>query len=487
MTFKNTSSERTLWLIILIISIIYIFRFFFYASNDDEGMIAEWAYWIINEGHARSTLAEPLGVGFDDRITVYHKLMTWLAIPLIWMFGMKVYPLKVLIFCFFLFLLFIAFKYFKKADTKNTKLHFALFLLFYSLNARVFEFSFVYRPEIILSSLGITSFYFLKVSMDENNKQASALAGLFSGLAFLTHLNGVVYLMAGFFLYLFNKKYNQLFWYTLIGGITILFYFVDMLDTNIIQAISHDLFNSPDVNNNKFTIWSPFIKILNEHQRLFQSPIEISLSILVILSLSFSKKSFFIKHKLLLSYLALIVFLMGALATGKNPKYMLIYVPFIVLVVVHRFREWNTLHSLKQKALIFFTIFYFIIQGIYIGKVFNRAYDLDNVNTKIAKNIPDNARVLAHNNLIFKGIDNFYIHSYFTFSWTKFNKNGENFEQFLNYAKSINDDYVIVTPYFTPAKYLKEIEFNKIMVGDSLHGFVVTQKDSDYAVFKTIK
>jgi hypothetical protein len=254
--------------------------------NDDEGMIAEWAYWLLHDGHAASKVMEPFGAGFHERITVYHKLTAWLALPSIYLFGMKLLPLKIIVFMFFVLLCFVAYKY-TQTEPGQKKWFFIWFILLYALNARVFEFAFTFRPEIIMSALGFTGFFFIKRGIDHKKYTYIMWSGIFSGLAFLSHLNGISYLLSGFTLLLFLKQYRFAIWFGVWGGLMALFYFADMLDTNIYKSVMHDLMNSPDVKDDQFNLLLPFLKLVNEQQRFLHSPVEITLSALFVVSLIF--------------------------------------------------------------------------------------------------------------------------------------------------------------------------------------------------------
>lgn len=485
---KNiTVSNKTVWFTLAAILLLYAISFINRYVNDDEGMIAEWAYWLIKKGYACSSLTEPLGTGFEIRNTVYHKLMAFMAIPLIKIFGMELYPLKSLSFVFFLLTIYVASIYFKTNNLKKHKLLFLLFTIFYALNSKVFEFAYTFRPEIVLSFFGFSSFFVLKNCTNNNKPKLAALAGFFAGMAFLAHLNGISYLLAGFFLLLIYKNYKALGWFTIAGFFTTLLYFADMLDTNIIESLKHDLFNSPDVKSNNFTFYLPFIKLINEQQRFLHSPVEISTTILLVFSVIFSKKGFIKQQKLIFTYLLLLIVFLGSLSSGKTPKYLMVYMPFIITIIVLALANVNKLNNIKKYALAFFILFYFTTQSVFIVQIFNKRYNLKQVNSQILSQIPPSSSILSHSNLVFGGIENYKIHSFLSYYWAKKTDEPDTFENFMTFAYNCNEDYVAATKYFFNKKWIEQMQFETLKTGDTVSNYSVTFKNNEIAIFKLNK
>jgi len=197
--------------IILVLAVVYILGFWFRKPNFDEGIIAEWSFWLAKLGQPRSVLLSPLDSSLENVIYVYHKLLTWCGAIIIMVFGMEINPLRLFIFIFLL-LIIASFKHYSSISVKTDcqkKFFFVsvILLLFYAL---VFQFSFTFRPEIMISALGFLSFLFLYKTSDSKKLLYPILGGVFAGLSFLTHLNGIAFLLTGFVILLWTKQFKNL-------------------------------------------------------------------------------------------------------------------------------------------------------------------------------------------------------------------------------------------------------------------------------------
>ncbi len=480
MKVKNT----VLQCVICLLGIIYIFGFYYRSPNFDEAIIAEWAYWIANIGIPKSVLYTPMGGGTEIVIYVYHKLIAWCAAIIISVFGMELLPLRIFILSF-LFVLLFSFRkythqYIEKSAQKRFLLISALLLLFFTL---VFKLSFTFRPEIMITALGFLSFLFLLSSLNSNNFYTAIIAGVFAGLSFLTHLNGIAYLIAGFIFLIINKKYKLSIFYSLAASLISIFIFADDISVNAIPHFIAQLQASPDTTSSEFVWYGPFLKILNEHQRFFHSPVETSLSILLVLSLLFTNKNFRVKHKYLLQYMLLLIIFLGSLTHGKTSKYLLLITPYMVLIITHYIFENGKQVSWKRYMFNTFLILYFIIQAIFIGKQFKPHHSAKKYGANILSQIPVGSNVFGSSNLVFAGVDKYILHSKLTFEFISSHNNIEkNLKNYLKFAFDSNEEFVVFTQQYTYERYWNEIQNKKLKLNDIIFDYKVYAIQDEFVI-----
>ena len=98
---KNPYKYRLILLYTLaIIILVYILSLFYRASNGDEGILAEQAYWLAKIGYVKSELFTNLGFGWEYIQYHYHKLFIWLAALITNIFGFNLYLLRLFIFVY---------------------------------------------------------------------------------------------------------------------------------------------------------------------------------------------------------------------------------------------------------------------------------------------------------------------------------------------------------------------------------------------------
>jgi branched-subunit amino acid transport protein len=115
--------------------------------------------------------------------------------------------------------------YQKERNANSRNILFILILIF--SNRLLIKMSFENRPELMLAALGFGSFLCLQTKSATVSK--SLLAGVLAGMAMLCHLNGIIYLIAGFGTLLYFRQYKNASYFALAGGLTGLVYFSDIL------------------------------------------------------------------------------------------------------------------------------------------------------------------------------------------------------------------------------------------------------------------
>jgi hypothetical protein len=220
--------------------------------------------------------------------------------------------------------------------------------------------------------------------------------------------------------------------------------------------------------------------------RFFNSEKEIFQTLLILISIYFLwiTKTNIDKKKIL--FVSLIIVLMGIFSAHKTSKYMLLYMPMLILIIT---KAW---HILMQKKVIypkwFMPVFLFLIFGYFItNTIFNiqlslKKFDIG-ASQKILKTYCkeecSSLNIIAPMTYIFNNITNFsHIHSdlYYTESYSKLHKS------LSSEAAAFKIDYI-----FLENKNTEILSLVKLKKNDTLGNYIVLDKTTDLLVLKNRK
>lgn len=312
---------------LLLLGISLIYRYI----HIDDAWLGEQAFWWAKKGHVKSELFRGL-IGYEERQYFYHKLFIWLGGTLIALFGFDLYLLKGLsLVSLFVFLaIFVRFQ--KKAFPFHTNIA-LLTLIVILVHPLVFHYSFVYRPEIILMTVGFASFALLFNAAQEHNNVHAFWAGVLGGMACLIHLNGLSIALAGFFAIAFQKEVKLTTYYVLGGIIVSFFFFMDLSSMEDISLMLYQFQHDPALIKDDFSAFQRIVRIFQEHQRFFWDLTSGAFSVFFLIILLIGYKG--LKgYKFLTSYTLFAILILAGLAHSKTTKYMLIYLPYLWLILM---------------------------------------------------------------------------------------------------------------------------------------------------------
>ncbi|MEN7547435.1 glycosyltransferase family 39 protein [Rapidithrix thailandica] len=319
-------SNKIIFSILFIFTTTLLITFYHRAIHLDDVWLGEHAYWLAKEGVVRSELFRGL-LDYESQLFVYHKFFVLNGAWLISLFGWSPYVLKSIGLLYSLIFFIFVFRYYKNSSQTQCLLFSALLVS----NPVFIEYVFVYRPEVMLMSLGFLSFFFLKKYLESSKWIHLLLSAGLAGLCFYTHLNGLVYIGAGGLTLLLYRKIGPA---LLFGGIATpvaALYFLDVYQANAWEPYLSQFNNDPAVE--KRGSWGLVLNLLEEHKRFFHSPREIGISLLVIPVLALRWKSIFYHKRLELMYVIIISFSLAVLHDIKTSKYMLLYLPQLLILV----------------------------------------------------------------------------------------------------------------------------------------------------------
>ena len=412
--FSYFYHKRTMLFFLILGCIAFITSMWQRYAYIDDCFFGEQAYWLAKDGIVR-TKSIQIGLGWEERLFVYHKLNIWIGALIIKTFGWSVYYFKTFTLIIYLSFFFLLKKYLQIDRTRFPEVAYLLVYLLMFINPLTFIYGFTYRPEILVMVSGFLSF----MALEKVRTKASRtfiwiiIAGIAAGIAFLTHLNGIIFVVSGFFYLIIYRKYRSLIPYLLSVGVIMSFYFIDLLPPGNMTRFLTQINNWPDAVSSNYHSKTNFLtnfllKFATEHQRFFWSDKVFAFSILFFLSVIFAFKYLKEKHKPLLIYTAMLILFLNLLGSQIAERYLLYYFPMMALIIA-----LSILYLLKQRRFYRLAILSIVLL-IQIGltakhwlSIMDENSDFITVNNELSNIIPsESKRILAPYSYIFNEIDN---------------------------------------------------------------------------------
>jgi hypothetical protein len=452
--FSFIYNTKVLYPIILTTIIAFIFSIFKRFIYIDDAFFGEQAYYLAKEGIVKiPSMLDFLGC--ENHLLSYHKLNIFIGAGLIKIFGFSLTPLRTISILFTAGLVWVLIKHCRHYPQIYTKQHIAIGLFILLCNPLIVLYAFTYRPEIWLTLFGFISFYFINKTLEENAPIYNTIfAGIFAGLAFLTHLNGLIFPVAGFVSLLFFKKYKLLVWYVISGCIIGILYFWDLWQGNNMQLWLYQLKNWPDNNATSYMsasildfIKNVLLKLSNEHQRFFWSDKVWGVSSIFLLCLIFNFRYLYKNHKLLIIYTLTLILTLNIAGGQIAERFLIYFIPFFALIIsisIVRVIE------LKMNVLNAILIILLFLQLSFVFNMFSFIYNKRGnfvaFQTEILNKIKDKkALVLAPYQFVFNGVETNHLASFKSFEYHEvLIKKTFTQEAFFKRADSLNIKYIII-------------------------------------------
>ncbi|MDH5367326.1 MAG: glycosyltransferase family 39 protein [Cyclobacteriaceae bacterium] len=461
--------------------------------NIDEAVIGEQAYWLQKVGVVKSNLLSGLDLKWEDRVYHYHKLFVVLGAVITKLFGFSLINFRLITLFFSLLFYWTMWKLIVvHKEFVDKKITFLIISFLFLVNTLFFSFSYLYRPEVMVMTLGFISYYFLRKHIKSNNTREVIYSGIFAGLAALTHLNGLIFIVAGFILLLIYKYYIQSVVFGVIGTFVLCFYFFDLLSPESFQGFLFQFTNDPNLEKADFSLLTPFLKIFSEHLRFFHGLKESIFSLLFVSTLIFNFKYLINEHKSLLIYSLLTIILLAGIAHGSTTKYALLYFPYIFIIIGIGINRVGTLSRFPKWIVTLLLITY---SGYHMYSTISNNVNLDidyNKRNALINKLTNNttAPIITDESYVFNELENGKtIHSLLLLSYLKEYELGITEDQlvFDDYALRNDNKFVLIDKLTESDQFLSNIGFDKLQQGDTVYQYVVKDKVDDMIVFELIK
>ncbi|KAF0129100.1 MAG: hypothetical protein FD155_2775 [Bacteroidetes bacterium] len=474
-------------LLSIIMLVVFSISLFFRRINGDEGIIGEWAYWLANYGEARSMLYYSY---FGDKalsLPIYHKFYTILLAGLIKVFDFQPFYLRLLSLLSFVGLISLINIYLRN---KQIKL-FSWFVIagYFLSQSLMFNFAFVARPELLMAFFAFSTFFSLRQFSLTKDWKWALYGGLISGLSFYSHLNGIAIISAAGLFLLFHFNWKAIIAFGL-SAFAIASLFVVDIPGNYLGLLN-ELSQAPDVKHSSFSIGRVLMKVLTEHERFFHNAGLVVFSSATILSLIFTWRQQRKHDSDLLIFLLLLVLSLSLLTHGKTAKYLLFYMPFMGLIILQA--VYYLFESQNLKKLVVISILSIAGAGISIGdylKEYPYFVSVEERNNAMGQLMDKGAIVMAHDAFVFGQLEQFEIRSpiifFFTHEGFRDNEQDDCFE-YLDFARNHDYDYVAIDLLLERNEIRQIFGDERFNLGDTLAGYNISFKDSDFLIFKQIK
>jgi|GEM_PF-790296 len=338
--YKNIFSPKVLFFVGGIGILVFILSMWHRYIYIDDAFFGEQAYFLAKDGVVKTpSLINFLGC--DIQLFSYHKLNIFIGAGLIKIFGLSVTPLRLCTLIFGCLLFFILWKYFKNNNKKLTSRHYLTAAFFLFFNPLILLYAYTYRPEIWVTFFGFCSFYFIDGYINKEDYISKIIfSGIFAGLAFLTHLNGLIFPVTGVLILLIFRKYKAAIVFSGISMAVCVFYFWDLWQPAHFDTWIFQLKNWPDNNATSYLsagIWSLIKniteKLLSEHQRFFWSYKVWGISLFFISTLIFNFKYLLKEYRTLIFYTLILILVLNIAGSQIAERFLIYYFPFMVIII----------------------------------------------------------------------------------------------------------------------------------------------------------
>ncbi len=460
--YAGLFSEKTLTGIMVLGALVFVVSMWNRYIYIDDAFFGEQAYWLAKDGVVKTvTLIDFLGC--DVRLFSYHKLNIMVGAALIRLFGWSVNPLRFTTLLFFLGFVATYVTYFKQNrpnfGREKQQMTIALFLIVF--NPLIVLYAFTFRPEIWVMFFGFLSYMLLEKSIKkEDSIPYILLAGVLSGLAFLTHLNGLIFSVAGFVVLAFARKWRSVLMFSVSAGTTSLLYFFDLWQKGHLATWLYQIRNWPDNNATNYLsenigdfLMNVVVKLSEEHQRFFWSDRVWVISTFFILAILFNFRYLVSKHRLLAGYTLTLILALNIAGSQIAERFLIYLFPFMALII-----SFELTHIVKKAMPVRKTIYMLLLllQVILVAKMFVGIFQKNGpqvqVTHEIMSHIHDkNARTLVPYTMIYNALDEYNLVSYKAFEYYQVQVKHElSQKEFFSRANNLKIQNIVV-----PLKKLK--------------------------------
>jgi len=391
----------------------------------DDAFFGEQAYFLAKVGLVKTpSLIDFLGC--DIQLFSYHKLNIFVGAALIKIFGWSVTPLRLSTLIFFCLLMFMLWRYIKTNAPEFAPRHYLVAAFFLFFNPLILLYAYTYRPEIWVAFFGFCSFFFINSSLKSSGILRVVLAACFAGLAFLTHLNGLIFPVVGFIMLLLARKFREVLIFSAVATAVCALYIWDLWQVGHLQAWLFQLKNWPDNNATSYLsngglslIKNVVMKLLSEHQRFFWSSKVWGISLLFITSLAFNFKYLLKEYRTLVIYTLILILVLNVAGSQIAERFLIYHFPFMAIIIAIGIIRIIEKGSNGLRAV------YLVLLLAQIGFFAQMAIDIfkrnDNYQQKhrvIASKIPDNKQlVLVPYQFVFNLLDSYRLATFKGFEY----------------------------------------------------------------------
>ena len=415
-------SKKVLLFVLALTGFVFVLSMWHRFIYIDDCWHGEEAYWLANEGVVKTKSMQGI-LGFENKVMVYHKLNVLIGALVIKLFGWSVYYLKLITLFFYSFYFYVLYRFIRRFPVKYDQKHFVLAAFLVFVTPLMVHLGFTFRPEILAMFFGFLSYFMLEIFLETNQRKWVVFSAIFAGLAFFTHLNAMIFGIAGFILLAVNRRFAASGIFVVVTLIVSMLYTFDLWAGDNYKIFVYQIENWPTLklgknyfdNNLVDFVVKKGINLLSEHQRFFWSDKVIVFSVIFFFSVIIRFKYLVANYKSLFIYTVALILSLNVTGSHIAERFMIYYYPFMALIVAVSINSLLT-ESGKPFYKFFFVmaiVAQLVLVGVRFQDIFRQNDNYPAIHSELSKQINDpGAKVLAPDRFIFNEIERRPILSY---------------------------------------------------------------------------
>ncbi len=445
---SRTQSIYLILFLVVLSTATYIGR----VPSGDDAWFAEQSYWLLKDGVIRSEFFRGLN-NWETELLVSHKLFLWFGTALMYLFGTDwpVVHFSGLIFFIVLIAELVYYLRLRGESSKTTMMLALLFLIF--ANRLLIKMSFQNRPEMMLAALGFGTFLLLFEGKRSDWKVLGA--GILAGLAFVAHMNGIIYLIGGFVSLLIVRRYKSLAVFCAAGFLTCLLYLVDIVDAPDGISKWYFQFTNDPAAGNGLKASKKLLQLVTYPRLFFHSPEQVALSALFVY-VGWKQWPYLKQLPLCLkAYSLAIFFSFWAITKSNSAMYMVLFIPFMIVILY----ELYVLNPFVTRALKTLMAAYLVIGVFGMGQLIRKNLEFSDLPERyesLRKHIPEDGTGLVPLTFFFneyEEYDQLFSHENYKLSYNKQNLSAK---QMASWGKARDVDFIIYDYEFLKENFYPE-------------------------------
>jgi hypothetical protein len=349
--FRYLYHSNKKWWLLLFAGLLFVACQIDNIPRTDDEYLGEQVYWLLKTGKVKSELGYSM-LGYNVYQSIYHKLFIYAGYLSCSLFGWSLLSLRLVTYISFLGFLVIFFLYIRRQYPSRYKVFFCISTIFLLLNGNLLYAAGSFRPEVLIMALGFSSYLLLQQYIGGRSIAFAAASGTLAGLCAFAHLNGGIFIIAGLILLLSLRKLKAVVVYSLAACIAFAPYFADVLYHADLPYFWQQFRNDPILAAQSSHWYDPLLRLLGEHQRFLFSVQEIIFTTGLVLVLVFAGRAIKARFPGLLRYTLVLILALAILCPSKSAKYMVLYLPFLYLILIEGWRYLEEKETGRKVVLV---------------------------------------------------------------------------------------------------------------------------------------
>ncbi len=449
----------------------------------DDAWFAEQSYWFAQNGYVKSELFRGMNQ-VENRHLAYHRLHVWQGALVAKLFNWSAYTFKSILLFYFIILLISSYLFIKTHKIFTERSEYILFYLLTIAYAILIKLSFTYRPDIIVMVFGFLSFFMVFSAIKTEHLYNSIFAGIFAGLAVLTHLNGIIFIVAGSMVLLLSKKYRLFFYFSTTSFVVSLLYLIIIQDKADLLLYLLQMKNNPALSEKDFSFFGSTLKLLSSYKSYFHKGSDASYTLLFVLVFWTQRKLIFNDENLRIIFIYFIsaAISLALLSPGAKSLYLVYNVPYVFLLIAILYKHMYEQSIVRQRIFTVMLCLFFLTQWGESISLFNKktpGLPAMHVNVVKTLGMQPGDRIVAPIIFVFNEMENFTIQCFHVYRVMAGQKIIQLEKDFFNVASKDQRKFLVLTDH-----HLRDLRVKNPKKGEHYGNYVYLGLHGPYHGFR---